>query len=188
METLLVVPQHRNQYYGRSKAHGSDRFVSSPSSDFREINCRTFESGAGILPTPLKACTTPIASRPKQLEKAVQLQFPLPRLLTMRSPSMMTSRTVSSGLDPLIQTRHPLVPCPYPNFRCGQSALSRLTCLAPLLLSKCTPSPSLLPLPQQGNRTLLPEILLTLQLRISGEFSISISRMIEVRGAPCSCK
>lgn len=61
METLLVVPQHRNQYYGRSKAHGSDRFVSSPSSDFREINCRTFESGAGILPTPLKACTTPVA-------------------------------------------------------------------------------------------------------------------------------
>lgn len=61
METLLVVEQHRNQYYGRSKGHGSGRCVSSPSSDFREINCRTFESGAGILPTPLKVCTTPVA-------------------------------------------------------------------------------------------------------------------------------
>lgn len=57
METLLVVAQHRNQYYGRSKAHGSGRFVSSPSSSFIEINCRSFESGTGILPTPLSPKT-----------------------------------------------------------------------------------------------------------------------------------
>ena len=61
METLLVVAQHRHQYYGRSKAHGSDGFVSSPSSDFGEINCRTFASGVveAAPPTPTAAAVTP---------------------------------------------------------------------------------------------------------------------------------
>ncbi|KAA8543258.1 hypothetical protein F0562_021247 [Nyssa sinensis] len=51
METLVVVAQHRNQYYGRSRAHGPARFGSygsPPSRDIREMNCRTFHSGAGI--------------------------------------------------------------------------------------------------------------------------------------------
>nr|DAD30485.1 TPA_asm: hypothetical protein HUJ06_009336 [Nelumbo nucifera] len=54
METL-VVAQHRNQYYNRSKPTRPNRFVSSPSRGFREINCRTFQSGAGILPNLLKS-------------------------------------------------------------------------------------------------------------------------------------
>lgn len=53
METLLVIAQHRNQYYGKNRAHGSP-----PSRDFRVINCRTFQSGAGILPTPVNASTS----------------------------------------------------------------------------------------------------------------------------------
>ncbi|KAL4602957.1 hypothetical protein ACB092_10G090500 [Castanea dentata] len=70
METLVVVAQHRNhhhhhQYYSRSsngKAHGSGRFgfrfgSSVPS---RGINCRSYQSGAGILPTPFKAFYTPV--------------------------------------------------------------------------------------------------------------------------------
>lgn len=63
METLVVVPQHRNQYYSRSKDRGHGGFGSPASRNFREINCRTFQSGAGILPTPLKACTTPVTKR-----------------------------------------------------------------------------------------------------------------------------
>ncbi|KAI3439417.1 uncharacterized protein J3R85_004840 [Psidium guajava] len=55
METLVVVAQHRNQYCSGTKPNGLARFDSSPSKCFREINCRTFQSGAGILPTPLKA-------------------------------------------------------------------------------------------------------------------------------------
>lgn len=50
METLVVVDQHRGRYHGKNRGHGS-----SSSRAFREINCRTFQSGAGILPTPVKA-------------------------------------------------------------------------------------------------------------------------------------
>lgn len=65
METLVVVAQHRNQYYDRNKGHGPLRFGSfgSPlSKDFRGINCRTFQSGAGLLPTPVKQ-SFPVSKR-----------------------------------------------------------------------------------------------------------------------------
>ncbi|KAJ4727449.1 Flocculation FLO11-like protein [Melia azedarach] len=63
METLVVVAQHKNQYYGRVKPNGPARFSSSPSRNFRDINCRAFESGAGILPTPVKTLSAPITKR-----------------------------------------------------------------------------------------------------------------------------
>lgn len=52
METLVVFDQHSGRYNGKNRGHGS-----SPSSRvFREINCRTFQSGGvGILPTPVRA-------------------------------------------------------------------------------------------------------------------------------------
>lgn len=57
METLVVLDEHRNEFYSR-RAQGPARFGSSPSRGFRGINCRTFQSGGvGILPTPLKAAT-----------------------------------------------------------------------------------------------------------------------------------
>lgn len=49
----LVVAQHRNQ----SQEHA--RFGSSSSKQFRGINCRTFQSGYGILPTPFKSTISP---------------------------------------------------------------------------------------------------------------------------------
>ncbi|XP_020579844.1 uncharacterized protein LOC110024301 [Phalaenopsis equestris] len=52
METLVVLAQHRNQACRRSKSHISDRFETSSSSGFKGINCRTFQSGTGILPSP----------------------------------------------------------------------------------------------------------------------------------------
>ncbi|KAG6700333.1 hypothetical protein I3842_08G107900 [Carya illinoinensis] len=63
METILVVARHRNQYYSRSKPDGPVRLGSSPARDFRGINCRSFESGEGILPTPLRTCSSPVAAR-----------------------------------------------------------------------------------------------------------------------------
>lgn len=59
METLVVAAHHRNhhQYYGRNRGHNStklDSFGSGPSENFRGISCRTFQSGAGLLPTPLR--------------------------------------------------------------------------------------------------------------------------------------
>ncbi|CAL0310350.1 unnamed protein product [Lupinus luteus] len=67
METLIVMSQHqhRNQYYSstRSKLQGS--YCSSPSKDFRVINCKTFQRGNGILPTPFKsyAYSSPVTKR-----------------------------------------------------------------------------------------------------------------------------
>ncbi|PIN14563.1 hypothetical protein CDL12_12797 [Handroanthus impetiginosus] len=64
METL-VVTHHRNhhQYYGRSRSHGPTKFDSigsTPSENFAGINCRTFESGGGLLPTPLESFSSPV--------------------------------------------------------------------------------------------------------------------------------
>ncbi|OVA05433.1 hypothetical protein BVC80_441g207 [Macleaya cordata] len=58
METLVLVAQHRNHYYRRSKSHLPNRFGCSPSRGFRDFNCRTFQSGSGILPTPIKTCNS----------------------------------------------------------------------------------------------------------------------------------
>ncbi|MCD9640471.1 hypothetical protein HAX54_025808 [Datura stramonium] len=63
METLVVVAQHKNHYYDRTRGQAPARFGSPPSAGFKEINCRTFESGAGILPTPLRSCSTPVTKK-----------------------------------------------------------------------------------------------------------------------------
>ncbi|XP_059660491.1 uncharacterized protein LOC132306910 [Cornus florida] len=66
METLVVVAHHRNHYYSRRRAHGLARFgsfESPPSRYFREISCRTFQSGVGILPIPLKGYTSPLTKQ-----------------------------------------------------------------------------------------------------------------------------
>ncbi|KAJ6736128.1 hypothetical protein OIU85_018342 [Salix viminalis] len=58
METL-VVAQHRNQYYSGVKPQRPAKFGSAPSKHFGDINCRTFHSGAGLLPPPFQTSTTP---------------------------------------------------------------------------------------------------------------------------------
>lgn len=52
METLVAVGHHRNQYCSRSKPRITDHFGSSPPRGFKGINCRTFQSGVAILPSP----------------------------------------------------------------------------------------------------------------------------------------
>ncbi|XP_050364670.1 uncharacterized protein LOC126783273 [Argentina anserina] len=69
METLLVVEHKNHQYYSRVKQHGPGRVGPSPSKSFRGINCRTFQSGSGILPTPSQlksssSTTTPVSKKP----------------------------------------------------------------------------------------------------------------------------
>ncbi|XVE73109.1 hypothetical protein DITRI_Ditri11bG0091200 [Diplodiscus trichospermus] len=81
METLVVVAQHRNQYGGRVKPHGPARFGSSPSRNFRGINCRTFQSGAGLLPTPFKCNSTSktkLPSSPPSSSLSSSLKTPSP--------------------------------------------------------------------------------------------------------------
>lgn len=72
METL-VVAQHKNQYCSRVKSQGPVQYGSSPSTGFRGINCRSFQSAAGILPCPFmdnnspgfkEACSSPKTPSP----------------------------------------------------------------------------------------------------------------------------
>uniref|UniRef100_A0A1D1XL99 Uncharacterized protein C6orf132 n=1 Tax=Anthurium amnicola TaxID=1678845 RepID=A0A1D1XL99_9ARAE len=60
MEMLVVVAQHQN-YGGGGKLQIADGFMSPPSRGFRGINCRTFQSDVGILPSPCPE-TVPSAS------------------------------------------------------------------------------------------------------------------------------
>lgn len=56
------MAQHRS----KSQGHGGFGYP-SPSRHFRGMNCRAFQTGSGILPTPLKSCTTP---EPKKTSSA----------------------------------------------------------------------------------------------------------------------
>lgn len=60
METLVVVAQHRNQYYS---SISKGRCGSSPTGGFRDINCRAFESGIGLLPSPFNGYGSPVMNR-----------------------------------------------------------------------------------------------------------------------------
>ncbi|KAM7253876.1 hypothetical protein ACFE04_031558 [Oxalis oulophora] len=66
METLVVVDQHKNQYYGRVKPN-SYGYGSPPSKSFRGINCRTFQSSPGILPTPFNSLASPVTKQSRYL-------------------------------------------------------------------------------------------------------------------------
>lgn len=64
METLIVVAQHRNHYYGsKGKMNNPAWFGSSPTRGFREIKCRSFETGSGLLPSPFKSYGSPVLNR-----------------------------------------------------------------------------------------------------------------------------
>ncbi|KAK6788411.1 hypothetical protein RDI58_016936 [Solanum bulbocastanum] len=63
---MIVVPRHRNQNYGGSRAQGPTRFGtlgSSPFGGFMEVNCRAFESRAGSYQTQSKSCKKPVIKR-----------------------------------------------------------------------------------------------------------------------------
>uniref|UniRef100_A0A5B6ZUQ4 Uncharacterized protein n=1 Tax=Davidia involucrata TaxID=16924 RepID=A0A5B6ZUQ4_DAVIN len=101
METLVVVAQHRNQYYSRSRGHGPVRFGSfgsPPSRDFTEINCRAFQAGAGILPTPLKACATPVTKRACSFSSP---KTPSPSVHSHSDETKYLKRNVKSSAIPI---------------------------------------------------------------------------------------
>lgn len=63
---MIVVPRHRNQNYGGSRAQGPTRFGSfgsPPFGGFREVNCRAFESRASSYQTQSKSCKKPVIKR-----------------------------------------------------------------------------------------------------------------------------
>lgn len=67
METL-VVAHHRNHHQCRSRSRSHDptrfdSFGSAPSRNFTGINCRSFQSGAGLLPTPMKSVSTSVTKK-----------------------------------------------------------------------------------------------------------------------------
>ncbi|KAK6164657.1 hypothetical protein DH2020_001521 [Rehmannia glutinosa] len=91
METL--VAHHRNHHYSRNRGYSSTKFGSfgsPPSGNFQGINCRAFQSGEGLLPTPSKdsSTTTPVS------EKTFSASFS-PRT---PSPSLNESQNISKRI------------------------------------------------------------------------------------------
>ncbi|KAI9182369.1 hypothetical protein LWI28_024676 [Acer negundo] len=94
METLVVVvAQHRNQYHSKVKANGPARCGSSPSRNFKDINCRTFQSGSGILPTPIKSFSTPETKRSSSF-----ISFPPSSSITPSPTVISNSRSVDNTI------------------------------------------------------------------------------------------
>ncbi|GLT74332.1 hypothetical protein SLA2020_461370 [Shorea laevis] len=96
METLFVLEQHRNQCYNRVRSNGSARFGSSPSRNFRQINCRTFQSSAGILPSPLKQYSSPVAKRASSFPTPSPVSSPRTPSPSANSHSVNTVHSKSS--------------------------------------------------------------------------------------------
>ncbi|KAK9747748.1 hypothetical protein RND81_02G012900 [Saponaria officinalis] len=64
METLIAVAHHRNQYYsGCRNGNNPMKFGPSSSRGFRDVNCRAFEGGIGLLPSPSKGYGSPVSTR-----------------------------------------------------------------------------------------------------------------------------
>ncbi|KAL8530593.1 hypothetical protein ACS0TY_007574 [Phlomoides rotata] len=103
METL-VAGHHRNhqQYHGRNRGHGSTRFGSfgSPSGSFRGINCRTFQSGEGLISNPFQSSsdTTPVAK--KTFCSSFSPKTPSPSLSGTQNPKT-TKRIAKSSSSPI---------------------------------------------------------------------------------------
>ncbi|CAA0393307.1 unnamed protein product [Arabidopsis thaliana] len=90
METLIVAVELRDQYYGK-KSLGHDRFRSAPSKTFRQINCRTFQSGVGLLPRPKRTSSTPLTKG--ALSQVQSPRSPKSVLPVFHHPSVDSGRT-----------------------------------------------------------------------------------------------
>ncbi|KAL2540585.1 hypothetical protein Adt_01563 [Abeliophyllum distichum] len=108
----LIRFWNNNQYYGSSSGHNP----AAASGSFRDINCRSFQSGAGLLPSPLKSCSsTEIITKMIKFEEKVGClvddfqpserwagpaysNSPPPSSLPMPNFSLRPKRTVSLDL------------------------------------------------------------------------------------------
>ncbi|KAK4376272.1 hypothetical protein RND71_006949 [Anisodus tanguticus] len=69
---MIVVTEHRNQYYGRSRAYGPARF--------KEVNCRDFESRGGLVETRSSSCKKPVTKRAFSGSLSPKMRSPLTSL------------------------------------------------------------------------------------------------------------
>ncbi|CAA0832111.1 Unknown protein [Striga hermonthica] len=101
MDTLVIGHRrNHNQCYGRNRGgYGSTKFGpfgSPPLGNFRGINCRTFQSEEGLLPTPSKARTTKTPVTEKAFPTSFSPGTPSPYQYGSHKPSkgIVKSRTV----------------------------------------------------------------------------------------------
>ncbi|MBA0859468.1 hypothetical protein Goshw_007164 [Gossypium schwendimanii] len=106
METLVVMAQHRNRYCSRVNPDGPARFGSSPSRNFRGINCRSFHFGAGLLPSPFEYSAAPtdrrLSSLPPSSSSSSSPNTPCPHSkTTMKSSTTLinNNRATKNGRE-----------------------------------------------------------------------------------------
>ncbi|MQL93727.1 hypothetical protein Taro_026369, partial [Colocasia esculenta] len=95
METLVAVARHRN-YGSRGKSQVSDGFIYSPSRGFRGINCRTFQSGVGILPAPSDGLASFVSPRPTK-QRSSPFNSEPPKQARRSSPINISPRPLRKG-------------------------------------------------------------------------------------------
>lgn len=88
MESLVVVARHKSHCYYRSKPLSG----SSPKSGSKGINCRSFEPGSGILPTPPLAFSYHESESPRFYSQ-------LPKPSKRSNPISISPRPTSKGLN-----------------------------------------------------------------------------------------
>ncbi|MFQ6633616.1 hypothetical protein Gotur_010452 [Gossypium turneri] len=104
METLVVMAQHRNRYCSKVSPDGPARFGSSPSRNFRGINCRSFHFGSGLLPSPFEYSAAPtdrrLSSLPPSSSSSSSPNTPCPHSkTTMKSSTTLinNNRATKNG-------------------------------------------------------------------------------------------
>ncbi|XP_010455990.1 PREDICTED: uncharacterized protein LOC104737490 [Camelina sativa] len=95
METLIVAVEHRDQYYGKRSLVHHDRFRSAPSKTFRQINCRTFHSGVGLLPRPKRTSSSTTLAKGAALPQVQSPRSPKSVLPVFNHPSVGSGRRTS---------------------------------------------------------------------------------------------
>ncbi|XWS76384.1 hypothetical protein CRYUN_Cryun01aG0171600 [Craigia yunnanensis] len=145
METLVVVAQHRNQFCSRVKPHGPARFGSSPSRNFKGINCRTFQSEAGLLPTPFKYSSTPITKLPSSSPSSSSPSSS-PKTPSPFADGAHSKTTRKSSPIPINNSRTPRNDRSFDEEICGEGFLYSELWAGPAYSN--SPPPSSLPIPK----------------------------------------
>ncbi|CAN7023238.1 unnamed protein product [Brassica oleracea var. botrytis] len=121
METLILAEEHRNNQYCYEKK--------PPSKTFRQINCRTFHSGVGLLPRPPPKRTTS-SSTTKGVHSPRSPKSVLPSLRTVPIPIGGERRSLSYSelwAGPTYSNSPPPTSVPIPKFSLRRKRTVSLT-------------------------------------------------------------
>lgn len=101
METLVIDGQHnRNQYCNRSFTRSSSQYGSPPLRKQKGFNCRSYHSGAGLLPNPIKSKSLSETSIKREIA-ALSPKTPSPSIYSSCDETKNDRKPVRSAAVPI---------------------------------------------------------------------------------------